>query len=269
VHGQLPRSRRRHGEGPGDARVARRPVQHPAEAAGELRARADGAVQHGVRFYTESEPSTPRPASSPVEPAAHDHSAETCPRSTSSSTRRQPRTAATAFTFPIYPTAAGPFRPDRRGTACRTASTITAVAGNRGNGAPAGDALWNYFVSEINPPRELVDDLAGAVPCRAGYNIRAVMAAAAAVGRLPVRGEPFTKYSCRPSSWRVASRNGLERLHGERRRQQMVNMARCSRAARRGRLEQGPDGSRTGGMLARMNFAAQLSRTQARTWSAV
>ena len=47
---ELPRHAGGHREGSRDARVARRPPQHAHPAAGELRARADGAVQHRRRL---------------------------------------------------------------------------------------------------------------------------------------------------------------------------------------------------------------------------
>ena len=63
---QLPRSARRGREGSGDARLARRPHERPRPAAGELRARADGAVHDGRRHVRRRPTSTPARASSPA-----------------------------------------------------------------------------------------------------------------------------------------------------------------------------------------------------------
>ena len=157
VHRQLPRSRHRDGEGPGDARLARRPVQHEGEAAGELRPRADGAVQHGRRLLHRVRRLRGRARLHGLEPAgARRRRARTTPRRTSSSTTpASHETAAKTFIVPDLPRRQ-PHDPGAIGRrrACRTAiDLITAVVSHPADGAAARRRrLWNYFVSEINPP---------------------------------------------------------------------------------------------------------------------
>jgi hypothetical protein len=142
---------------------------------------------------------------------------------------------------------------------------ITAVAGNPATARRLVTRLWNYFVSEINPPpEELVDDLAGAY-LSSGYNIRAVMRRLLRSADFRSEANHFAKYSW-PAEFvaRSLKEVGWNGFTVNDAVSQMVNMGQVLyEPPDVAGWEQGPGWISTGGMLARMNFAAQLSRTQA------
>ena len=91
----------RDGEGHRDARVARRPHQREGAAAGELRARADGAVHHGRRQLRRSRRLCRRAGLHRLEPASGSARADQ-PTTASSTTPTITTRRRRQFTFPIY-----------------------------------------------------------------------------------------------------------------------------------------------------------------------
>jgi uncharacterized protein (DUF1800 family) len=221
----------------------------------------------GVRFYTESD----------VYAAARVFTGWNLRRTTTSREDLYPvyefvynaanhETAAKTFTFPIYPDG-GRTIPSRSAADGMQdgIDLITAVVGNQATARRLVTRLWNYFVSEINPPtEEFVDDLAGAY-LSSGYNIRAVMRRLLRSADFRSEANYFTKYSW-PAEFvaRSLKEVGWNGFTVNDAVSQMVNMGQVLyEPPDVAGWEQGPGWISTGGMLARMNLAAQLSRTQA------
>jgi uncharacterized protein (DUF1800 family) len=221
----------------------------------------------GVRFYTESD----------VYAAARVFTGWNLRRTTTSRDDLYPvyefvynaanhETAAKTFTFPIYPDG-GRTIPSRSAADGMQdgIDLITAVAGNPATARRLVTRLWNYFVSEINPPaEEFVEDLAGTY-LSSGYNIRAVMRRLLRSADFKSEANYFTKYSW-PAEFvaRSLKEVGWNGFTVNDAVSQMVNMGQVLyEPPDVAGWEQGPGWISTGGMLARMNLAAQLSRTQA------
>jgi uncharacterized protein (DUF1800 family) len=174
-------------------------------------------------------------------------------------------TAAKTFSFPIYPdgTRTIPVRAAADGMQDGI-DLITAVVSYPATARRLVTRLWNYFVSELNPPpEELVSELAG-VYLASRFNLRHT------VGRLlrsaDFRSEAtyFTKYSW-PAEFvaRSLKEVGWSGFTVNDAVSQMVNMGQVLyEPPDVAGWEQGAGWISTGGVLARMNFAAQLSRTQ-------
>ena len=115
---QLPRPAGRGREGSGDAGVARRPVERARPAAGELRARADGAVHDGRRHVPGDRRLRRRARVHRLEPGAAGQRLLRVQPTTPASTTPTPRSSRSRSTR----TAAARFRRAALRRACRTAS---------------------------------------------------------------------------------------------------------------------------------------------------
>jgi uncharacterized protein (DUF1800 family) len=174
--------------------------------------------------------------------------------------------SAKTFTFPIYPDGG-------RTIPSRSASDgmqdgidlITAVVSFPATARRLVTRLWNYFVSELNPPPEaFVDELAG-VYLSSGCNLRPVVGRLLRSADFKSEANYFTKYSW-PAEFvaRSIKEVGWNGFTVNDAVGQMVNMGQVLyEPPDVAGWEQGAGWISTGGMLARMNFAAQLSRTQA------
>jgi len=120
-------------------------------------------------------------------------------------------------------------------------------------------------VSELNPPSDaLVNELAGAYLAN-NYDLRLVMRRMLWSADFRSESSYFTKYSW-PAEFvaRSIKEVGWNGFSVNDAVSQMVNMGQVLfEPPDVAGWEQGPGWISTGGMLARMNFAAQLSRTQA------
>jgi uncharacterized protein (DUF1800 family) len=175
-------------------------------------------------------------------------------------------TAAKAFSFPIYPDGSRtiPSRSAAEGMQDGI-DLITAVVSYPATARRLVARLWNYFVSEINPPSEdLVNELADAYLAN-NYDLRLVMRRLLRSADFRSEANYFTKYSW-PAEFigRSLKEIGWNGFSVNDAVSQMVNMGQVLyEPPDVAGWEQGPGWISTGGMLARMNFAAQLSRTQA------
>jgi len=173
--------------------------------------------------------------------------------------------SAKTFTFPIYPDGGRtiPARSAAEGMQDGI-DLITAVVGYPATARRLVTRLWNYFVSEINPPsEEFVDDLAG-IYLSSGYSLRHVMRRLLRSADFRSEANYFTKYSW-PAEFvaRSIKEVGWTGFTVNDAVSQMVNMGQVLyEPPDVAGWEQGAGWISTGGMLARMNFAAQLSRTQ-------
>ena len=226
----------------------------------------------GVGFYTESDVSaaarvftgwnlrrtaTSREDPSPVygfayNPAAHE-------------------TAAKTFSFPIYPDGSSTIRSRPAADGMQDGiDLITAVVSYPATARRLVTRLWNYFVSELNPPpEELVNDLADAY-LAGNYDLRLVLRRLLRSADFRSESNYFTKYSW-PAEFAARSLKevGWTGYSVNDAVSQMVNMGQVLfEPPDVAGWEQGAGWISTGGMLARMNFAAQLSRTQAASLAA-
>jgi uncharacterized protein (DUF1800 family) len=129
---------------------------------------------------------------------------------------------------------------------------ITAVVSHPATARRLVTRLWNYFVSEINPPPdELVNELAEAYLAN-NYSIRVVMRRLLRSADFRSEANYFTKYSW-PSEFVAGPREVGRSGFGDDAVGQMVNMGQVFRAAGRAAGSRGGWIS-TGGMLARMNL---------------
>jgi uncharacterized protein (DUF1800 family) len=175
-------------------------------------------------------------------------------------------TSAKTFTFPIYPDGGStiPARAASEGMQDGI-DLITAVVGYPATARRLVARLWNYFVSETNPPPEaFVDDLA-ATYLSSGYNLRPVMRRLLQSADFRSEANYFTKYSW-PAEFiaRSVKEVGWSGFPVNDAVSQMVNMGQVLyEPPDVAGWEQGAGWISTGGVLARMNFAAQLTRSQA------
>ena len=125
--------------------------------------------------------------------------------------------------------------------------------------------LWNYFVSELNaPPDDFVNELADAY-LKNNYDLRTVVQRLLRSPEFRSEESFFTKYSW-PAEFvaRSLKEVGWSGFSANDAVSQMVNMGQVLyEPPDVAGWEQGPGWISTGGMLARMNFAAQVSKTQA------
>lgn len=175
-------------------------------------------------------------------------------------------TAAKTFSFPIYADG-GRTIPARSadGGLQDGIDLITAVTGNPQTARRLAARLWSFFVSEINPPTE--EFLAGVAQAylESGYDLRTVMRHV--LRSADFRSEPnyFTKYSW-PAEFVVRSLKevGWSGFALSDAVSQMVNMGQVLfEPPDVAGWDQGAGWVSSGGMLARMNFAAQVSKAQA------
>ena len=174
-------------------------------------------------------------------------------------------TAAKTFSFPIY-------RDGSRTIPSRAAADgmqdgidlITAVVSYPPTARRLVARLWNYFVSELNPPPEaLVNELADAYLAN-NFDLRLVLRRMLQSADFKSEANYFTKYSW-PAEFvaRSLKEVGWSGFSVNDAVGQMVNMGQVLyEPPDVAGWEQGPGWISTGGMLARMNFAAQLTRTQ-------
>jgi len=174
-------------------------------------------------------------------------------------------TAAKTFSFPIY-------RDGSRTIPSRAAADgmqdgidlITAVVSYPPTARRLVTRLWNYFVSELNPPpEELVNELADAYLAN-NFNLRLVMRRMLRSADFKSEANYFTRYSW-PAEFvaRSIKEVGWSGFSVNDAVGQMVNMGQVLfEPPDVAGWEQGPGWISTGGMLARMNFAAQLTRAQ-------
>jgi len=174
-------------------------------------------------------------------------------------------TAAKTFSFPIYRDGSRtiPSRPAADGMQDGI-DLITAVVSYPATARRLVSRLWNYFVSELNPPpEELVNELADAY-LAGNYDLRLVMRRLLRSADFKSEANYFTKYSW-PAEFVVRSIKeiGWSGYTVNDAVGHMVNMGQVLfEPPDVAGWEQGPGWISTGGMLARMNFAAQLARTQ-------
>ena len=226
-------------QGSGDARVARRPHERPRPAAGELRARADGALHDGRRRASRRPTCTPARACSPdgIWP---------WPTATRAQARyeffynaAQHDTAAKEFSFPIY-------ADGRRTIPARSAGEgmqdgidfINAVARHPDTGPRLARKLYAYFVNEVDAPDERLIEALARVYYTSNYEIAADGAAAAALGAVQGSIELLQAVflACRVRRAFV-ERSRVERVLREQRAQPAhQHGAAAVRAARRQRL---------------------------------
>ena len=175
-------------------------------------------------------------------------------------------TAEKTFSFPVY-------GDGRRTIPSRSAAggmqdgidLITAVASYPATARRLVTRLWNFFASELNPPpEELVGELADAF-LASSFDLRVVIRRLLRSADFRSESNYFTKYSW-PAEFvaRSVKEVGWAGFSVNDAVGQMVNMGQVLyEPPDVAGWEQGPGWISTGGMLARMNFAAQLSRTQA------
>ncbi len=174
-------------------------------------------------------------------------------------------TAAKTFSFPIYRDGGRtiPGRPAADGMQDGI-DLITAVVSYPPTARRLVSRLWNYFVSELNPPPdELVNELADAYLAN-NFDLRLVMRRLLRSADFKSEANYFTKYSW-PAEFvaRSIKEVGWSGFSVNDAVTQMVNMGQVLyEPPDVAGWEQGPGWISTGGMLARMNFAAQLTRTQ-------
>jgi uncharacterized protein (DUF1800 family) len=174
-------------------------------------------------------------------------------------------TAAKTFTFPIYPDGS-PTIPSRSadGGLQDGIDLITAVVSYPPTARRLVTRLWNSFVSELNPPPdELVADLAQSYMDH-NYDLRLLMRRLLNSADFRSEANYFTKYSwpaefvargLKEVGWNGFSVNDAV--------SQMVNMGQVLyEPPDVAGWEQGAGWISTGGMLARMNYASQLSKAQ-------
>jgi uncharacterized protein (DUF1800 family) len=174
-------------------------------------------------------------------------------------------TAAKTFTFPIYPDGS-------RTIPSRSAADgiqdgidlITAVVSHPATARRLASRLWNYFVSEINAPsEEFVNEIAN-VYLSSNFDLRRTVGRILRSPEFRAEENHFTKYSW-PAEFvaRSIKEVGWNGLTVNDAVTQMVNMGQVLyEPPDVAGWEQGAGWVSSGGMLARMNFAAQLSRTQ-------
>jgi uncharacterized protein (DUF1800 family) len=174
-------------------------------------------------------------------------------------------TAAKTFSFPIYPDGS-------RTIPSRSAADglqdgidlITAVVSYPPTARRLVTRLWNYFVSELNAPSEgFVDEIAN-VYLASNFDLRHTVGRILRSPEFKAEEHYFTKYSW-PAEFvaRSIKEVGWNGFTVNDAVSQMVNMGQVLyEPPDVAGWEQGPGWVSTGGMLARMNFAAQLSRTQ-------
>ena len=174
-------------------------------------------------------------------------------------------TAAKTFSFPIY-------RDGSRTIPSRAAADgmqdgidlITAVVSYPPTARRLVSRLWKFFVSELNPPPdELVNELADAYLAN-NFDLRLVMRRMLRSADFKSEANYFTRYSW-PAEFvaRSLKEVGWSGFSVNDAVGQMVNMGQVLyEPPDVAGWEQGPGWISTGGMLARMNFAAQLTRTQ-------
>ena len=175
-------------------------------------------------------------------------------------------TAAKTFSFPIYPDG-GRTIPSRSAADGMQdgIDLITAVVSYPATARRLVTRLWNYFVSEINPPpEEFVNELADAYLAN-NFDLRLVMRRLLRSADFRSEANHFTRYSW-PAEFvaRSLKEVGWAGFSVNDAVGQMVNMGQVLyEPPDVAGWEQGPGWISTGGMLARMNFAAQVSRAQA------
>jgi uncharacterized protein (DUF1800 family) len=174
-------------------------------------------------------------------------------------------TAAKTFSFPIYRDGSRtiPSRPAADGMQDGI-DLITAVVSYPPTARRLVTRLWKFFVSELNPPpEELVNELADAYLAN-NFDIRLVMRRLLRSADFKSEANYFTRYSW-PAEFvaRSIKEVGWSGFSVNDAVGQMVNMGQVLyEPPDVAGWEQGPGWISTGGMLARMNFAAQLTRTQ-------
>jgi uncharacterized protein (DUF1800 family) len=175
-------------------------------------------------------------------------------------------TAAKTFSFPIYPDGS-------RTIPARSADAglqdgidlITAVISHPETARRLVRRLWGYFVSEMQPaPDARVNELAQYY-LATGYDIRGLVQRILLSPEFSDQSSHFAKYSW-PAEFivRAIKEVGWTGFSVNDAVSQMVNMGQVLyEPPDVAGWEQGPGWISTGGMLARMNFAAGLARSQA------
>src|SRR5512137_35643 len=175
-------------------------------------------------------------------------------------------TAAKTFSFPIYADGSRTI-PSRSASEGLQAGLdlITAVVSYPATARRLVTRLWNYFVSELNaPPDDLVNELADAY-LKNNYDLRTVVHRLLRSPEFRSEESLFSKYSW-PAEFvaRSLKEVGWSGFSANDAVSQMLNMGQVLyEPPDVAGWEQGPGWISTGGMLARMNFAAQVSKTQA------
>jgi len=174
-------------------------------------------------------------------------------------------TSAKTFSFPVY--ADGSRTIPSRSAADGMQDGIDLITGVVSYPATARrlvTRLWNCFVSELNPPPEaFVNEIADAYLAN-NYDLRLVMRRLLRSADFRDEANYFTKYSW-PAEFvaRSLKEVGWAGFSVNDAVSQMVNMGQVLyEPPDVAGWEQGPGWVSTGGMLARLNFAAQISKAQ-------
>jgi uncharacterized protein (DUF1800 family) len=221
----------------------------------------------GVGFYTESD----------VYAAARVFTGWNLSRTTTSASDSYPsfkfaynaaqhETAAKTFSFPIYPDGSRTIQSRSADAGLQDGlDLITAVVTHPETARRLVRRLWNTFVSEINEPSDLFLDAVTRLYLTNGYNIRGVLDMILRSPEFCDERQHFTKYSW-PAEFiaRAIKEVGFAGFSVDTAVSQMINMGQVLfEPPDVAGWEQGPGWISTGGMLARMNFAATLAKSQA------
>jgi uncharacterized protein (DUF1800 family) len=174
-------------------------------------------------------------------------------------------TAAKTFSFPIYADG-GKTIPARSADSGLQdgEDLITAVVSNPQTARRLVSRLWNYFVSEINPPPGALLDELTRTYLENGYDLRSVVRELLRSAEFRSEDNFFTKYSW-PAEFAARSLKevGWSGFSAADAISQMLNMGQVLyEPPDVAGWEQGSGWISTGGMLARMNYAAQISKAQ-------
>jgi len=220
----------------------------------------------GVGFYTESD----------VYAAARVFTGWNLTRTATSATDPYPsykfaynaslhETAAKTLSFPIYTDGSRTIPSRSADAGLRDGiDLITAVVRHPETARRLVGRLWNFLVSEMNDPSEALLAAATRQYLTTDYNIRGVLDMMLRSPEFRDERQYFTKYSW-PAEFiaRSIKEVGWAGFSVDTAVSQMINMGQVLyEPPDVAGWEQGPGWISTGGMLARMNFAAALAKSQ-------
>jgi uncharacterized protein (DUF1800 family) len=185
----------------------------------------------------------------------------------------QHETAAKTFSFPIYTDGSRTIQSRSADAGLQDGlDLITAVVRHPETAERLVRRLWNYFVSEMNEPSAAFMAAAVRQYLTTDYNIRGVLDMMLRSAEFRDERQYFTKYSW-PAEFiaRSIKEVGWSGFSVDTAVSQMINMGQVLyEPPDVAGWEQGPGWISTGGMLARMNYAATLAKSQANglaTWA--
>jgi uncharacterized protein (DUF1800 family) len=178
----------------------------------------------------------------------------------------QHETAAKTFSFAVYPDGSKTIQARSADAGIQDGiDLITAVVSHPETAKRLVGRLWNTFVSEINAPSDRFLTDVARLYLTNGYNIRGVLDMILRSPEFRDERQYFTRYSW-PAEFiaRAIKEVGFAGFSVDTAVSQMINMGQVLyEPPDVAGWEQGPGWISTGGMLARMNFAAALSKSQA------